>query len=122
MADRLKQWARSLKGDLIAIYFAARDPRVPWYAKLAALCIAAYALSPIDLIPDFIPVLGHLDEVILLPLAISFVIKLIPTEIMAEHRVTAAAAEKRPVSRAGAVAIVTFWLASVGLLALLFWP
>jgi uncharacterized membrane protein YkvA (DUF1232 family) len=95
---------------------------VPWHVKFAAAAIAAYALSPIDLIPDFIPVLGYLDELILLPLAILLVIKLIPPEIMAEHRVTAAAAEGRPVSRVGAVAIITIWLASIALLAWAFWP
>jgi uncharacterized membrane protein YkvA (DUF1232 family) len=89
---------------------------------LAAICIATYALSPIDLIPDFIPVLGYLDELILLPLAILLVIKLIPPEIMSEHRVTAEAAHGRPVSRAGAVAIILIWLASASLLAWLLWP
>jgi uncharacterized membrane protein YkvA (DUF1232 family) len=119
---RLRQSAKALKREVHAIYLASRDPRVPWYAKLVAICIAAYALSPIDLIPDFIPVIGHLDEVVLLPLAVVFVIRLIPPEVMAEYRVTAAAAEGRPVSRAGAVAIVTVWLATAGLLAWLFWP
>lgn len=121
MFARLRQSARTIKRDVHAIYLASRDPRVPWYAKAVAICIAAYALSPIDLIPDFIPVLGYLDEVILLPLAILLVIKLIPPAIMAEHRATAAAAEGRPVSRAGAVAIVTIWLASAILLTWLFW-
>ena len=68
MNGRLKDWARSLKHEVHAVYFAARDPRVPWYAKALALLVAGYALSPIDLIPDFIPVLGYLDDVILVPL------------------------------------------------------
>ena len=85
MADRLKQWARSLKGDVIAIYFAARDPRVPWYAKALALCVAGCALSPIALIPD-VPFLGYLDDVVMVPLGILAVVRLIPPEIMAEHR------------------------------------
>jgi uncharacterized membrane protein YkvA (DUF1232 family) len=70
MLKRLKDWARAVKRDVHGLWLAARDPRTPWYAKAVALGIAAYALSPIDLIPDFIPVLGYLDEVILLPLAI----------------------------------------------------
>jgi uncharacterized membrane protein YkvA (DUF1232 family) len=75
---------------------AARDPRVPWYAKLFAAAIAAYALSPIDLIPDFIPVLGYLDEVILLPLAIMLAIRMIPADVMVEHRAAAVKAEATP--------------------------
>jgi uncharacterized membrane protein YkvA (DUF1232 family) len=70
MLDKLKDWARSIKRDAHALYLAARDPRVPWYAKALALCVAGYALSPIDLIPDFIPVLGYLDDLILVPLGI----------------------------------------------------
>lgn len=107
---RLKQWSRAIKRDVHAIYLAARDPRVPWYAKLLALCVAAYALSPIDLIPDFVPVLGYLDDVIIVPLGILLVVRMIPEEIMAEHRASAAAAAERPVSRAGAAAIVAVWL------------
>jgi uncharacterized membrane protein YkvA (DUF1232 family) len=74
---RLRRWARALKQDVMALYIAARDPRVLWHGKLAATAIAAYALSPVDLIPDFIPVLGYLDEVILLPIAIALVIRMI---------------------------------------------
>src|SRR5918998_2411334 len=96
MADRLKRWARSIKGDVIAIYFAARNPRVPWYAKALALCVAGYALSPIDLIPDFIPVLGYLDDVVIVPLGILAVVKLISPDIMAEHRAAAALAAEKP--------------------------
>ena len=78
LLQRLKDWTRAIKRDVHALYLAARDPRTPWFAKAFALAIAAYALSPIDLIPDFIPVLGYLDEVILLPLAIAFAIRLVP--------------------------------------------
>ena len=67
MLERIKQWARTIKRDVIALWIAARDPRVPWYAKVLATAIAAYALSPIDLIPDFIPVLGYLDELVIVP-------------------------------------------------------
>ena len=88
---RLRSWARRIRRDVHALYLASRDPRVPWYAKAPAVCIAAYALSPTDLIPDFIPVLGYLDEVILLPLAVLLAVKLIPPPIMAEHRAVAAA-------------------------------
>jgi uncharacterized membrane protein YkvA (DUF1232 family) len=119
---RLKSWARDIKRDVHALYLASRDPRVPWYAKFAAVCVAAYALSPIDLIPDFIPVLGYLDDAILLPLAILLVIKLIPPPIMAEHRAVAVVAEGRPTNRAGAAFIVGLWIATALLLLWLFWP
>jgi uncharacterized membrane protein YkvA (DUF1232 family) len=117
VADNLKNWARAIKRDVLALDYAARDPRVPWYAKALALCVARYALSPIDLIPDFIPVLGYLDDVIIVPLGIIAVIKLIPPEIMAEHRVAAAAAAERPTSRAAAIVIILIWLASIALVA-----
>ena len=115
-ASRLKEWARGIRRDAHALYLAARDTRTPWYAKAVAAAIAAYALSPIDLIPDFIPVLGLLDEVILLPVGMWIVMRLIPEEVMAEHRATAALAAGRPVSRRAAVAIVAIWfgLAAVG--------
>jgi uncharacterized membrane protein YkvA (DUF1232 family) len=100
MTDRPKDWARVIKRDVHALYLASRDPRVPWYAKALAIVIAGYALSPIDLIPDFVPLLGYVDDVILLPLGIVLVIRLIPPEIIAEHRELAAAAQERPVSRA----------------------
>ena len=115
MADRLKDWARVIKRDVHALYLASRDPRVPWYAKVMAVIVAGYALSPIDLIPDFIPVLGYLDDVILLPLGILLVIRMIPPEIMAEHRDLAAAAEDRPVSRTAAGVIACIWVASIAL-------
>jgi uncharacterized membrane protein YkvA (DUF1232 family) len=115
MIERTRQWARTVKRDAHAIYLAARDPRVPWYAKVLALCVAGYALSPIDLIPDFIPVLGYLDDVILVPLGIVLVVKLIPPEIMAEHRALAAAAQERPVSSTAAVAIALIWVAAIAL-------
>jgi uncharacterized membrane protein YkvA (DUF1232 family) len=111
MLERTKQWARVLRRDVHALYRAARDPRVPWYAKALALFVAGYALSPIDLIPDFIPVVGYLDDVILVPLGILLAVKLIPPGIMAEHRALAAAAQERPVSRGAAIIIVVIWLA-----------
>ena len=78
MLVRLKLWARKLKTDVVAIYIAGRDPRTPWHVKLVALIVAGYALSPIDLIPDFIPVLGYLDDLIIVPLGIMLVVKLMP--------------------------------------------
>ena len=115
MAGRLKDWARIIKRDVHALYLASRDPRVPWYAKALAIVVAAYALSPIDLIPDYIPVLGYLDDAILVPLGVLLVIRLIPPEIMAEHRDLAVAATERPVSRAAAVVIACIWIASIAL-------
>jgi uncharacterized membrane protein YkvA (DUF1232 family) len=118
LLSKLKLWARALKRDAYAVYLAARDPRVPWYAKALGMAVAAYALSPIDLIPDFIPVLGYLDELIILPLGIALVVKLIPPEVLAEHRARAAAVQDRPVSFAAAAAIVVVWLAALVLTAL----
>ena len=111
--QRWREWARIVKRDVHAIYLAARDPRVPWYAKALALCVAGYALSPIDLIPDFIPVIGFLDDVIIVPLGILAVIKLIPPDIMAEHRALALTAQDRPVSRTAAIIIVVIWVAVI---------
>ena len=119
MTDRLKNWARLIKQDVHALYLASRDPRVPWYAKAMALVVTGYALSPIDLIPDFIPVLGYLDDLILVPLGILLVIRLIPPGIMAEHRDLAAAAREQPVTRAAALVIVTIWIACAALCVLL---
>jgi len=114
-AAALKGWARSVKRDVHALYLAGRDPRVPWYAKAMAALVAGYALSPLDLIPDFIPVVGYLDDLILVPAGILLVTRLIPSKLMAEHRATAAAALDRPVSRGAAIAIVCVWVAAVAL-------
>jgi uncharacterized membrane protein YkvA (DUF1232 family) len=110
---RLSEWARLIRREAHALYIAARHPRTPWYAKVLAIAIAAYALSPIDLIPDFIPVLGLLDEVVLMPLAIAGVLMPVPDDVMAESRATAAAASERPVSRAAAVVIALIWVAAI---------
>ena len=114
--ERVKRWARALKRDVHALYLAARDPRVPWHAKAVAIVVAGYALSPIDLIPDFIPVLGYLDDLIIVPFGIWLALRLIPPEIIAEHRATAAAAERRPISKAGAAAIVSIWMLLAGVI------
>jgi uncharacterized membrane protein YkvA (DUF1232 family) len=119
MADRLermKAWARALKRDVVALWLAARDPRTPFAAKLVAGCVAAYALSPIDLIPDFIPVLGYLDDLLLVPAGIWLAVRLIPAALFDELRATATSRE-RPRSMLGAAAIAGIWLASGALLA-----
>lgn len=122
MWARIKEWARAARRDVHALWLAARDPRTPWYARAFALGIAAYALSPIDLIPDFVPVLGYLDEVILLPPAILLAVRMVPAEVMAEHRAAAARAAARPVSRAGAAIVVGVWAAVATALVWWFWP
>ena len=111
MLEWLKNWARTINRDVHALYLASRDPRVPWYAKAMGLLVAGYALSPIDLIPDFIPVLGYLDDLILVPLGILLAIQLIPPAIMAEHRRSALAAQARSRSRVAAATIVGIWIA-----------
>ena len=113
MLEQMKQWARTLKRDAHALYLAAHDPRVPWYVKALALAVAAYAASPIDLIPDFIPVLGYLDDLIIVPAGIALVIRLIPPEIMAEHRALATAAQDRPISWTAGTVIVAIWAAAI---------
>ena len=115
MLASLRQKARALTRECHALYFAARDPRTPWYVKAFAAGIAAYALSPIDLIPDFIPVLGMLDDVVLLPLAVAVVLKLIPAEVMGESRLRAAQAAARPAMRGVAVVIVLIWIGALAL-------
>ena len=87
--DQLKQWAKQIKRDVYAVWFAARDPETPFLAKLVALLVAAYAISPIDLIPDFIPVFGYLDDLILVPLGIMLVLRLVSTEVMQRCRLQA---------------------------------
>ena len=115
MFDRLQKWARTVKRDAVAIWIAARDPRVPWYAKVVAAATAAYALSPIDLIPDFIPVIGYLDDLVIVPLGIALTIRLIPDGLMDEFRAEAARREARPISIVGALFIVVLWCAAIAL-------
>jgi len=110
MLSRIKTWAQTLKRDSHAVYLASRDPRVPWHAKVLAVAVAAYALSPIDLIPDFIPVVGYLDDLIIVPLGIWLVVSLIPDEVMAECRARADEVGQGPVSRAGMIAIIVVWI------------
>jgi len=116
---KVRDWARRLKTETLALYLAARDPRTPWYARVLVAGIAAYALSPIDLIPDFIPVLGHLDELVLIPLGIALALRLIPAEVMADARARARAelASGSPRSRVAAAVIVAIWLVVLAALA-----
>ena len=119
--ERLKLWARNLKRDVIALWLAARDPRVPWYAKALSAAVAAYALSPIDLIPDFIPILGYLDDLLIVPFGIWTAVKLIPEPIMADLRAKALQ-HRKPTSKAGLAAVLFIWLAGIALTVWFFWP
>lgn len=116
---KLRSWARSLKREIYVLYLATRDPRTPWYAKAFAACVVAYALSPIDLIPDFVPILGYLDDLILLPIGLYFAIKLIPEEVMKESRIKAADQNTRlPKNLTAGLIIGLLWL---GCAALILW-
>lgn len=112
MIAKLKQRARHLKAETFALYLAARDPRTPWYAKLLVAGIVAYAFSPIDLIPDFVPVLGYLDDLILIPIGIVVAIRLVPHQVLAECRVRAQETIRngKPVSRVAGAVIIVIWL------------
>jgi uncharacterized membrane protein YkvA (DUF1232 family) len=120
---RLKAWhasARQLKAEVLALYYSLRDPRTPWYARIVGALVVAYAFSPLDLIPDFVPVLGYLDDLLLLPIGVWLTLRMIPPPVMAENRIRAQAAldEKRPVSWAAAVAVVLVWIAAIAVTAL----
>jgi len=122
--DRLRQWARALKHQTMTLWFCYRHPRTPWLAKTMAIIVVAYALSPIDLIPDFIPVLGYLDDVILLPLGIWLALRLMPPEVLDESRSKARQWQdnqgQRPVNRVAAVVIVLLWVAALAGVGFLF--
>ena len=111
MLERLKSWAKAIRRDILALWIAARDRRTPALAKIVAGVVVAYALSPIDLIPDFIPVLGYLDDLLILPLGIVLAVRLVPATLMAEFRAAAEGLSRRPASRIAAAAIVALWLA-----------
>ena len=108
---RLESWARRLKVEVYALYLAFKDPRVPWYARVFAAIVVGYAFSPIDLIPDVVPVLGYLDDLIVVPLGVALAIKMIPPHVLAECREKAREAKDRPVNRVAAVVIVLVWIA-----------
>jgi uncharacterized membrane protein YkvA (DUF1232 family) len=117
MLDRIRIWARTLKRDAYAVYLAARSPDTPWYVKVLATVVAAYAFSPIDLIPDFIPVIGYLDDLILVPLGIWLVVSLIPEQAMAEYRVKASEVMQRPHGgKVAAIVIIAIWIFGAALL------
>ena len=116
--QRWKQWAGQLKTEVYAIYVAYRDPRVPWVARVFAMCVVAYAFSPIDLLPDPIPILGYLDDLILIPLGIKLALSMIPAEVMAESREKAREIMRqgKPVNRAAAAVIAVIWLVLAALI------
>jgi uncharacterized membrane protein YkvA (DUF1232 family) len=108
---RLKTWARGIKRDVVTVYFAARDPQAPTGARLLAAVVAAYALSPIDLIPDFIPVLGYLDDLLIVPFGLLLVMRLMPDEVIANARVKADTLLAKPRSLWAAACFVAIWIA-----------
>jgi uncharacterized membrane protein YkvA (DUF1232 family) len=124
--QRLRLWAAALKREVMTLWFACRDPRTPWYARVLAMLIVAYALSPIDLIPDFIPVLGYLDELILLPVGTYLVLKLVPAEALADARARAQSwvesRQPKPRNWIAAAVIVLLWVAVLWAAFLLIWP
>jgi len=109
--ERLRRWARSLKRDVVAVWFAARHPGTPLHVRLLAVAVTAYALSPIDLIPDFVPVLGYVDDLLIVPLGLLLVLKLLPAPVLQECRERADRVAARPTSRAAAAIIVAAWVA-----------
>ena len=114
MRARLRRWAREIRKDVAALALCARDPRVPWYAKALAALVAAYALSPIDLIPDFIPVIGYLDDALIVPLGVLLAIRLIPPDVFADNRARAAEREADPrMRRLGAALVVAIWALAI---------
>ncbi len=121
MLHWLKDRARALKRDVHALALAARDPRVPLAAKLLALAVVGYALSPIDVIPDFIPVLGSIDDLVLLPLGILLAVRMVPPDVMAELRARATAEGRLPASRRAAWIIAAVWGVALALAALWLW-
>ncbi|WP_076999679.1 YkvA family protein [Variovorax sp. KK3] len=114
--DTLRHWAKRIKRDGVTLWFAAKHPATPWYAKVLGLFVVGYALSPIDLIPDFIPVLGYLDDLILLPALIWLAVRMVPAPVLDQCRAQAdewmRSTGTKPVSRIGAVVIVALWIAA----------
>ena len=123
MKGKWEKWVSVLKQDTYALYLASRDRRVPWTAKIVLIVVVAYALSPIDLIPDFIPALGYLDDMILVPLGIALAIKLIPDEVWEQCKAEARTRlnSDLPSSRAAAIVIVMIWLATICLVVWVVW-
>lgn len=126
LRERLENWKRraaDMKVEVYTLYLAYGDVRVPWYARLFAACVAAYAFSPVDLIPDFIPVLGYLDDLLLIPLGVALAIKMIPAQVLMECRAQAreVMARGKPVNRTAAVVIIAVWVALAALAVKLAW-
>jgi uncharacterized membrane protein YkvA (DUF1232 family) len=119
--ENWRQRARHLKREVYTLYFATRDPRVPWYAKALAACVVAYAFSPIDLIPDPVPVLGYLDDLVLIPLGVALVLRMVPRDVLAECRARADESQERPVNWIAAGVIVTIWLGTAVVAGYLVW-
>lgn len=113
LLQRWKAGAKKLKSEVYALYFAVRDPRVPWYAKLLLLFILGYAFSPIDLIPDFIPILGYLDDLILIPFLVSLALRMMPREVMEEAREKSHSLSQKPKNWIGAAVIILIWAAVI---------
>jgi len=123
MAPSIERWkrrVRQLKADTYALYLAYKDPRTPWYAKVLIGFVVIHTLSPIDLIPDFIPVLGYLDDLLIVPLGVALALRMVPEDVMAECRDSARALmdQERPTSWVAGAVIVAMWLAGAGLVAL----
>ncbi|HWS81499.1 MAG TPA: DUF1232 domain-containing protein [Rubrobacter sp.] len=112
---RLKRWAQRLRVEIYALYLVYKDPRVPWYARAFAAVVVAYAFSPIDLIPDPIPVLGYLDDLVIIPLGVALAIKMVPPRVLAECREEARGVEDRPVGKVAAVVVVAVWISLAAL-------
>lgn len=121
LLDRARATSHRLRRDAHMLWIAARDPRTPLAAKLIGGFVAAYVLSPIDLIPDFVPVLGLLDELVIVPLGLAFAVRFIPAPLLVEYREAADRATERPVSRTGAILIIGLWAVIGGLVALQLW-
>ena len=123
MINRLKQWALRLKKETYALYFAYKDPRVPWYAKILAVLVVAHTLSPIDLIPDFIPILGYLDDLIIIPLGLALAIKFISKDVMADARlkVESSSIEDNKLSRFGIFIVAGIWIIGIIIIILVVW-
>ncbi|MEO7940064.1 MAG: YkvA family protein [Burkholderiaceae bacterium] len=121
LLETLRSWARLIKRDVVAVYFAARNPRTPLMVRLLALAVAGYALSPIDLIPDFIPVLGYLDDLLIVPAGLMLVIRLLPADILDLSRAQAADAIARPTSHLAAAFVVGLWIVALALCTYFWW-
>jgi uncharacterized membrane protein YkvA (DUF1232 family) len=121
MLERAKAWAGLVRRDIVAVWLAARDPRVPWQAKALAAAVAAYALSPLDLIPDFIPIVGYVDDLIIVPLGILLVVRLVPAELMREFRAEAGRRQNLPRSIVAGCVIVAIWISAAALLGWRLW-